>query len=136
MDNQLLAQLPSIWEQFSRVGTVLGYILRYSPYWGPPVLATTFWYVWLRYVRARFISEQKHILLEIRLPQEMRKSPAAMQAVLDGLCLRSGESTFVDRLWLGKVRTWYSFELVSIEGQVHMYVWVRAQFRKTVERSF
>ena len=136
MDNQLLAQLPSIWDQFARVGTVFGYILRCSPYWGPPVLAITFWHVWLRYVRSRFILEQKYILLEIRLPQEMMKSPAAMQAVLDGLCLRSGESTFIDRLWFGKVRMWYSFELVSIEGQVHLYVWVRAPFRKTVERSF
>lgn len=136
MENQLLAQLPSIWEQFARAGEVFGFILRYSPYWGPPILAITFWHVWLRYVRSRFISEQKYVLLEIRLPQDMKKSPAAMQAVLDGLCLKSGESTFIDRIWLGKVRLWYSFELVSIEGQVHIYVWVRAAFRKTVERSF
>lgn len=136
MDNLLLAQLPSIWDQFGNAFKMIGIVLRFSPYWGPPILAMTFWRVWLRYVRSRFIASQKYILLEIRLPQEMKKSPAAMQAVLDGLCSKSGESTFIDRVWYGKVRMWYSFELVSIEGQVHMYVWVREAFRKTVERSF
>ncbi len=136
MYTELLAQLPSLWDQFLRVVDAFVFLLRFSPYWGPPILIFIFWHVWLRYVRARFISEQEYILLEIHLPQEVMKSPAAMQAVFDGLCLKSGESSFIDRLWFGKVRVWYSFELVSIEGQVHMYVWFRKQFRRTVERVF
>jgi hypothetical protein len=76
------------------------------------------------------------VLLEIHLPQEVMKSPAAMQAVFDGLFLKSGEASFIDRLWFGKVRMWYSFELVSIEGQVHLFVWARKFFRRLVERSF
>lgn len=136
MDSNLLAQLPSLGDQFVASFSMMGLIFRFSPYWGPPILAVIFWHVWLRYVRSRFIAEQKYILLEIRLPQETMKSPAAMQAVLDGLWSKSGESTFIDRIWYGKVRLWYSFELVSIEGQVHMYVWVREAFRKLIERSF
>lgn len=136
MNSELLAQLPSIWEQFVRAFGILSHILYFSPYWGPPVLAVSFWYMWGRYVRMNFLAKQENILLEIHLPQEVMKSPAAMQAVFDGLCLKSGESSFIDRLWYGKVRLWYSFELVSIEGQVHMYIWVRKPFRRTVERVF
>jgi hypothetical protein len=136
MNTELLAQLPSIWDQFSKVFWALGVIFHFSPYWGPPILAVTFWHMWLRYVRSSFIARQENILLEIRLPQEVMKSPAAMQAVFDGLHQKSGESSFIDRLWFGKVRVWYSFELVSLEGQVHLYVWVRKSFRKMVERSF
>lgn len=114
----------------------IGTMLYYAPYWAPFVLLPTFWHVWIRYVRAVFIAEQEYVLLEVRLPQEVYKSPKAMHAVFDGLWQRGGESTFIDRLWYGKVRLWYSFELVSTEGQVHLYVWVRAAFRKLTERTF
>lgn len=136
MNSELLAQLSSIWEQFLIAFSFLSYFFYYSPYWGPPFLAVLFWRMWVRYVRMNFLAQQENVLLEIRLPQETMKSPAAMQAVFDGLCLRSGESNFIDRLWLGKVRLWYSFEFSSVEGQVHMYVWVRKTFRRTVERVF
>lgn len=126
----------SLFDQFSKVFSIWGYLLQYSPYWAPPILVVIFARVWLDYVRARFIGSQENVLLEIRLPQEVFKSPAAMQAVFDGLYMRGGETTFIDRLWLGKVRMWYSFEFVSLEGQVHMYVWVRKSFRKMVERTF
>jgi len=136
MHPELLAQLASLSEQFAKVWEAFGLLLRYSPYWGPPLLAVTFWHVWFRYVRARFIADQEYALLELRLPAEVQKSPQAMLAVLDGLYLRSGENTFIDRIWLGKIRMWYSFEIVSMEGQVHLYVWARAAFRRFVERTF
>ncbi len=117
-----------------RVVDALSLLLRYSPYWAPPVLLVGFWNVWMRYVRAQFIAAQPMCLLELRLPQEIFKSPAAMQAALDGMHISGGESTFYDRMWLGKVRTWYSFELVSLEGQVHFYIWTRKAFKRQVER--
>jgi hypothetical protein len=136
METILLAQGASLWDQFAQAFNYLSFFLYYSPYWGPPVLLVVFWHMWLQYVRRNFIANQEHVLLEVRLPQEVMKSPAAMQAVFDGLCLKSGESTFIDVIWFGKVRLWYSFELVSTEGEVHMYVWTRVAFRRTVERVF
>ncbi len=126
----------SLADQLGKAFDILGIIFHYSPYIAPPILIVLFARVWMEYVRARFIASQEQVLLELRLPQEVFKSPAAMQAVIDGLYIRGGESTFIDRLWLGKVRLWYSFEVVSLEGQVHMYVWVRKSFRKLVERTF
>ncbi len=126
----------SVFEQFARTFDIVLIILHYVPYWGPPALVVIFWHMWIRYVRLSFIESQEYVLLEMRLPQEVMKSPAAMQAVFDGLFMTGGEGTFIDRLWFGKVRLWYSFELVSLEGQIHLYIWVRKQFKKTVERTF
>ncbi len=126
----------SLVDQFERSFELLGILLTYSPYWAPPFLLIIFFHVWMRYVRAQFIESQEYVLLELRIPQEVMKSPAAMQAVFDGLWQKGGESTFIDRLWLGKVRVWYSLELVSIEGQVHFYLWVRKPFKRIVERTF
>jgi hypothetical protein len=123
-------------QPFSGVGDAFALLFRYSPYWGPPVLAVVFWRMWLKYIKMRFITSQDYILLELRLPSEVMKSPVAMQAVIDGLFQKGGEATFIDRLWTGKVRIWYSFEIVSLEGQVHLYVWTRKAYRRLVERVF
>jgi hypothetical protein len=122
-------------EPFSQVGNALTLLLTYSPYWGPFILALVFWRAWLKYIRMRYIADQEYVLLELRLPHEVMKSPVAMQAVLESLWQRGGEATFIDRLWKGKVRLWYSFELVSLEGQVHLYIWGRKAMRRTVERT-
>jgi len=33
----------------------------------------------------------------------------------------------------GQARAWFSLELVSIDGEVHFYIWTQKKFRKTVE---
>lgn len=133
---QVATDAPSLGDVLLQTIKVLWWIESTSLYWAPFVLPFLFWRVWMRYVRARFIADQECVLLELRLPQDTMKSPAAMQAVFDGLWIKGGETTFLDRIWTGKVRMWYSFELASHEGQVHLYVWVRKAFQRLVERSF
>ncbi len=135
MDGSLIAQAFSseapLW---LRTWDALAFVLYYAPYWAPPFLGVILFDTWLKYIRLRFIAKTPVVLLEMRLPQEIFKTPAAMQAVLDSLHITSGESTFIARLWNGSVRTWYSFEIVSTEGQVHFYLWTRAAYRRHVER--
>lgn len=133
---QAVAEFPSLFELVWKGVRAFAWFYVTSIYWAPIVLPVVFWRVWMKYVRARFIESQEYVLLELRLPQEIMKSPVAMQAVLDGLWAKGGEGTFLDRMWTGKVRLWYSFEMVSDAGQVHLYVWVRKAFQRMVERSF
>ncbi len=133
---QAVSSGTSLVELFASAFNLVGLFFSSSIYWAPFVLPVIFWRVWMRYVRAQFIANQECVLLEIRLPQEVMKSPLSMQAVLDGLWVKGGESTFIDRMWTGKVRLWYSFEMASFEGQVHLYVWTRKAFQRLVERSF
>jgi len=103
------------------------------PFWGPPLFGFVFFNAWVAYVRTKFIASRKFILLEIRLPREVNKSPLAMELALSGLNVTSGESTWYDVYALGKVRPWFSLEIVSIEGNIHFYIWAREDYKPVVE---
>ncbi len=99
------------------------------------ILGYIFWHLWVRYIRAKFFMAQKYVLLEIRLPKEMFKSPLAMELFLTSLHQTSGEGTWYARYWLGKTRVWFSLEMISVEGQVKFYIWMRAGSRIFTESS-
>jgi len=94
-----------------------------APIWVPLIAAELAWHMWVRYVRYAFHSSIKSIILEVKLPQETIKSPAAMEVVLNAFIQTGGEGTSVDRYWKGKTRPWSSLELVVIDGEVHFYIW-------------
>ena len=89
----------------------------------------------MKYVRAEFIYKEKVVLLGIRLPKETFKSPAAMELFLTTLHQTGGEGSWYDKFWLGKMRPWFSLEMVSLEGQVHFFIWTRASFKNFIETS-
>lgn len=101
--------------------------------WLPIILGITFWNLWLKWRRKRFILAQPKILLEIKLSAEIEHSPKAMENVFSGLHTIAGESTWVDRYIFGKVRRQFSFELASIDGIIHFYVHTREEMRNLVE---
>lgn len=91
---------------------------------------------WLRYRRAKVYTNRETVLLELHIPQEVKRSPTAMEAVFDTLHFKPGEGTFYKRWWKGGVRSWYSLELVSFGGEVHFYIWTPKEWRKYLEASF
>lgn len=111
----------------------LSWAFFFAPLWLPILLVVVGWPLWIRYIHMKFIASQKMMLLEVRIPRDIMKSPRAMEAVFDGLYIGGGEGTFIMRNIEGRVRPWWSFELASIEGQVHFYIWTRAGLRDVVE---
>ncbi len=105
------------------------------PIWLPFALGFASWSLWMRYIREKFIRKQKYILLEVRLPKEITKSPLAMELFLTALHQTGGESTWYDRNILGKVRPWFSLEIASIGGEVRFFIWTRAFFKNIVETA-
>ncbi len=103
------------------------------PFWGPPLLAFGFYMVWIQWVRSKFIHSWDYVLLEIKLPREVYKSPLAMELALSGLFVTSGEATPFDVYVLGKTRPWFSLEIASIDGNIHFYIWTRTGYRNVVE---
>lgn len=99
----------------------------------PIVFGYAFFKAWVKYAQAKFLSEQKYVLLELRVPKEITKSPAAMELFLHALYQGGGEGNWYDKFVKGGMRTWFSLELVSIEGQVKFFIWSRAGFRKVIE---
>ena len=104
-----------------------------APLWVPILLIFVFVPLWLRYVRAGFFEKTGYVLLEIKLPREIERSPKAMELFFSGAVWAKGSVTYVDTFWDGKVGPWYSFEIASFGGDVHFFVWVWPKLRKIVE---
>lgn len=111
-------------------GAIMGAL---GPYLFLPLLVVSFWQLWLLYVRSSFIARQKYVLLELRLPRETIKSPAAMELALTNFFQTGGEATPLKRYLQGQTRAWFSLEIVSLEGRVHFYIWTREGLRNLIE---
>lgn len=121
---QILAEV-KLWMVFQPLET-------FAPIWLPLVLGITFVNYWMRYIRAEYILEQGSVLLEIKLPREIEKSPLAMELVFISL-YQTGAATYIETYFKGKVRPWFSFELASFNGQIHFYIWGPKKFKNLIE---
>lgn len=115
------------------VSFALSLALFLAPVWLPLLIGSGAWRLWVILRRSLFIEKQKHILLEIKPPRGIEKTPLAMEAVLSGMHHSPGEATWYKRYILGSVRPWWSLEIASLEGRVHLFIWTRAGFRRQIE---
>lgn len=113
--------------------TAFSIALFLSPLWLPALLVSGAWHEWITWRRSDFIFRQKHILLEIKPPRSIEKTPLAMETVLSGIYLNPSESNWYARVVKGGTRPWFSLEIVSTEGQVRFYIWTRALYRRAIE---
>ncbi len=120
-------------DYFRYLGKMFSILWDFSPIWLPLVTGFIAWELWLDYIRGVFAGSKPRILLEILLPQEINKSPAAMELVLTSLFMTSRESTFIDRNLKGQSRPVFSLEIASIEGKVHFYIYTEKDFKNIIE---
>src|SRR5581483_10023686 len=111
------------------------WVVYLAPIWVPIVILECAFEIWVRYKRYDWIRKQDKVLLEIKLPAETVKSPLAMELVLTGLYQTGGEGTPINRYWEGKVRPWFSLESVSIDGEIHFFIWTFKSQRSVVEAN-
>lgn len=100
--------------------------------WLPAITAYSAWKLWLKYIRLRYVSNIDWILLEIKLPREMPKSPQVMEIILSAMHqTRSGVAK--DKYWEGMLRAWFSLEIISKEGVISFYFYIPIYYRRLVE---
>lgn len=124
--------ISSLTELFDRALSILKPIFNNIEYWLPFVLVWLFVDIWLRYVRAKWISNIEWVILEVKLPKELYKTPVAMEVVLNAL-YQSASGKWFDQYLKGRVKNWFSLELVSIEGEVHFFIRTNKIFKDTIE---
>lgn len=112
-----------------------GWFFGTLPIWMPIVVIILGWYSWLWYVRAFYIANLDNMLLEVKFPRNIVRSPRAMEQVLTKFWTDSGETTFFNRVFQGQVRPWFSLEMASFGGEVHFYIWCRRGWRHVVEAA-
>lgn len=98
-------------------------------------LGIIWWRQWVRHVQAQFLNSIKWIMLEVRLPRDVFKSPAAMELVLNSIHQGGGTGNNYAKFWDGKVRNWFSLEIASIEGEVRFFIRANSKFKNAIESA-
>ncbi len=113
----------------------LEWMIGLAPIWLPCCLYYASLAAWIWYIQAFYLAGRDGILLEVKMPRDIFKSPRAMELALIPMNLSSGETTVINRGWQGGVRPFWSFEIASFGGETHFYVWTWRGFRPLVESS-
>lgn len=101
---------------------VFGYVFATAPLWLPFIAFILFFEFWMYYVQANFDLQQGRTTLEIRLPQEILKSPQAMEQVLTQMHQVATPDNHIQTYWDGKHPPTYGLEMVSRGGDVKFYI--------------
>ena len=93
---------------------------------------------WKMYVNQKFLDKwnEDSIMLEIKLPREINKSPLAAEVALASLLQGGGISKWYQREFLGALPAYSSLEIASLEGIIHFYIRINKKFRAIVESNF
>ncbi len=89
--------------------------------------------LWLDYVQTKYLNSLKWILLEIKIPKEVAKTPKAMEQVFAGLHGTESEPDFVEKWFKGEVPDWFSLEIIGKGGNVHFLIRTPEDYRNLVE---
>ncbi len=112
---------PSFWQG------VIGFLIAV------PILTYLAWHLWVSYVQTLFIDSIKWTLFEVKPPKEVFKSPLAMELVLNSLYQTGSHGNWLQKYWQGAVRSWFSLEIVSIEGNIHFYIRTPVKFKSVIQ---
>lgn len=111
----------------------LKYVYILMPIWLPAVFVIMAFNAWLYYKRSSYWAKMGSVLLEIKIPKEVFKSPLAMEVVLNQLHQTADESNWYFKYWKGQTRSWFSLEIVSTGGQIRFYIWARKKYQNGIE---
>lgn len=114
---------------FQKTGII---VYALYPVWLPLLLGKIFIEIWLKYVRSDFLQKNPGVLLEVRIPKVIEKTPKTMELLFMAL-YETGSVNYNETYWDGKIRPWWSFEIASFEGDIHFYVWTLPKYRNMLE---
>lgn len=95
------------------------------------------WRFWKMYINQKWLNQYQKdcVLLEIKLPREIFKSPLAMELALTALLQSSGTGTWYERNVKGQLINFFSLEIASLEGVIHFYIRGHKKFRSLIETN-
>ena len=113
--------------------TIGGFLL--SAWWIiiPLILLFIFKELWLEYIQTKYIKSQGEVLLEIRIPKDVERSPKIDEQIFSGLHGIQKGGNLIEKYWKGYIQEWFSFEIVGREGDIHFFVRTLPKFRNLAE---
>ncbi|HBT80734.1 MAG TPA: hypothetical protein DEB13_02210 [Candidatus Yanofskybacteria bacterium] len=101
---------------------VLGFLISFWWVYMPVVLFSILLGSFESYNRMIFLAKMKWVTLQLSVPKETRKSPKATEQMFSALHTVGSSVKPKDRFWKGKVGDWFSFEIVSIGGDIRFII--------------
>ncbi len=86
--------------------------------WLPLFLGFAFVNLWSTQKKLSFFRDMEWVLLEIKIPKEIFKSPKAIEAILNSIYSPSSDGPW----YKGNLASWYSLEIVGINGGIHFFI--------------
>ena len=102
------------------------------PVWLPFFLFSLLLSTWFSFKRREWLKKTGSILLEIKIPKNTDKTPAAMEMVIEGIwedVIGSLTGAYLE----GEVRDVFSLEMVSIGGEVKFFIWAFPKWKSIIE---
>jgi len=113
-------------------------VIFYYHYWWfftPIALWPIFELAWINYIQEKYFRSIKWNLLEVKISKEMEKRPKTMEEFFSGIY--STYDVMIDTLYdiylRGVLDLWFSFEIVSKEGDAHFYIRTPELSREIIE---
>lgn len=100
--------------------------------WAPVFLFMVMRLFWLSYKQGQYLAGLEWSLLYIRIPENVRRSPQAVELILNALYQTGGVGTWTARWHKGKLRAFHSLEIVSIEGNVYFFIRTEKRFKSVI----
>ncbi len=100
----------------------IGVLLKWGWVFLPILLFLVWKNLWMNYVRLKYDLSLNWIVLEIKIPQSVEKSPKSMEQVFTGIYSMRVNPNFIDKYIHGKHQPEISFEIVSIGGEIHFFI--------------
>ena len=92
---------------------------------------------WLMGVQQSFLNKvgQDTIMLEIRLPRIIDKSPEAFEIASHAFRQTGGIGNAYSRVFKGAMPAQFSLEIASIEGEVKFYIRTHKKFKQLISNN-
>lgn len=104
--------------------------------WAPIILAMMAFRLWMWYINEQFLDGLEWTMLQVRIPEDIAKSPAAMELVfINALYQTGGYGDWKSKYWDGNLPLWFSLEIVSIEGSIYFFIRTPKKFKAIIESS-
>lgn len=102
----------------------------------PLIAFFIFWNLRLIYIRTRHIESIDWLMLEVKIPKNILKTPKAMEQIFsEMIATYSFGFSNPDIYVKGKVEPWISFEMVGYASGVHFYIFTPSRYRNLIESA-
>lgn len=99
------------------------------------LLCAYLWKFWLMYANQKYLNGLNWVVLEIKIPREVFKSPEAMEIVANAFLQGGGVGTWYDRNFLGKLPAFFSLEIESDQGEIKFYIRTEKKFKQIIQNN-